>query len=102
MRSQDGAAEEPMKEFEMLRGEDEDEKSQSMVDVENGIFPAKAHDEDQHDGKNAKQPSLELTRTVSNALSRVTTRMTNRHIIDPGPPPGIHPHFHTVGAEHRC
>ncbi|KAK5172835.1 uncharacterized protein LTR77_002955 [Saxophila tyrrhenica] len=32
--------------------------------------------------------SLELTRTVSTALSRVTTRMTNRHIVDPGPPPG--------------
>lgn len=38
--------------------------------------------------KDGAHTSLELSRTVSNALSRVTSRMTNRHTVDPGPPPG--------------
>ena len=32
--------------------------------------------------------SLDLERTTSNALSRITSRVTSRHIVDPGPPPG--------------
>lgn len=93
MHSKDGAAEEPVRDLEKLRVEDEDEKSlsEAMVDIENGISQSKMHNEEEPEEKHARQSSLELTRTVSNALSRVTTRMTNRHITDPGPPPGILP-----------
>jgi hypothetical protein len=38
--------------------------------------------------KDGQHTSLELTRTASNALSRVTSRITNHHVVDPGPPPG--------------
>ena len=63
---------------------DNEEKSQtSLVPEEDiGVPISQTEEKDSHPA------SLELTRTVSNALSRVTTRMTNRHIVDPGPPPG--------------
>ena len=32
--------------------------------------------------------SMDLERTASNKLSRITSRVTSRHIVDPGPPPG--------------
>ena len=63
---------------------DDEEKSQSE------IFPnTDGHglDPEQGQGKEAHTASLELTRTVSIALSRVSTRLTARHIVDPGPPP---------------
>lgn len=34
-----------------------------------------------------EKPSLELKRTASNALSKVTSRLTTRSIREPGPPP---------------
>ena len=100
MQSQIAAAEVPMKDVEKLRVEDDDEKSQSenIVDPEDGISPAKAYDEDDHEGKGAQQSSLELTRTASNALSKVTSRLTNRHIVDPGPPPGTQ---RSLEVQHR-
>ena len=38
--------------------------------------------------KGERPASLRLTRTVSTRLSRVASRITNRDIVDPGPPPG--------------
>ena len=41
--------------------------------------------------KDEPHASLELTRTtttISTALSRVASRITNRNIVDPGPAPG--------------
>ena len=37
--------------------------------------------------KGTPLPSNELARTTSKALSRVSSRLTTRHITDPGPPP---------------
>ena len=37
--------------------------------------------------KGAGHKSLELTRTTTNALSRISTRLTSRHIQEPGPAP---------------
>ena len=37
--------------------------------------------------KDQTHSPLQLTRTASNALSRISTRLTSRHIIDPGPAP---------------
>jgi hypothetical protein len=39
------------------------------------------------DGKGPARPSKELKRTTSNALARVSSRLTTRSLPDPGPPP---------------
>jgi hypothetical protein len=72
------------------------EKTKDRVEEDGSSNIASEMSRDPEDGpsldatreKNQPNASLELSRTVSNALSRVTTRMTNRHITDPGPPPG--------------
>ena len=64
---------------------DYEEKGQSEISREDE--PSSTHDDVEDQDKEAHTTSLELTRTVSTALSRVTSRMTTRHIVDPGPPP---------------
>lgn len=70
----------------MDRIEDIDDEEESQLDISR---EAKDGNTEILSEKNdsVREPSLALSRTVSNALSRVTTRLTNRHIINPGPPP---------------
>lgn len=54
------------------------------------IAPEREHEESNDPArseKDAGNASLELTRTATNALSRISTRLTSRHIADPGPAP---------------
>ncbi|KAK3680334.1 hypothetical protein LTR37_021321 [Vermiconidia calcicola] len=62
-----------------------DDGSESVSDVPRGFANGDHISQDQERGD--QSPSLELTRTVSNALTKVGTRMTNRHVVDPGPAP---------------
>ena len=69
--------------LDRARNMDDEEKSQSSISPagQNGTSDSQVHD------KESRTASLELTRTVSNAISSLSTRVTNRHIVDPGPPP---------------
>ena len=74
--------------YERRRRDVDEEKAES------DIVPY--HDDIAQDSHNAEKNAAvanqavlpELSQTVSNALSRVATRMTNRDVVDPGPPPG--------------
>jgi hypothetical protein len=51
-------------------------------------IPGSAEEHEEGDGGNAPaRPSKELKRTTSNALARVSSRLTTRSLPDPGPPP---------------
>ncbi|KAK3719610.1 hypothetical protein LTR37_004147 [Vermiconidia calcicola] len=66
---------------EVLRDDGSESVSELSRDFDN-------RDRISHDHERGDQLyPLELARTVSNALTTVTTRMTNRHVVDPGPAP---------------
>lgn len=44
-------------------------------------------DEERHEGGAIRRASLQLTRTPSNVLNRVASRISTRSIVDPGPAP---------------
>lgn len=63
----------------------DESKSQSS----NAIAPEEQHEAHQpHPSeKDPDHEPLELTRTISHGLSRISTGLTARHIVDPGPAP---------------
>lgn len=87
MSSQNVPSRLPEEPFEKLKDVDDEEKTESDIlpDVRNDDLDAQIHEEE------GRPASLELVRTTSKALSKVSTRLANRHIVDPGPPPGKQP-----------
>ena len=61
--------------------------SASTQDDPDAVERASPQDGDEEDEKASPRPSRELRRTVSNALSRVGSRLTTHSITDPGPAP---------------
>lgn len=55
--------------------------------VEQASSRIEEHEDTDCDEKPSARPSKELTRITSNALDRVSSRLTTRSLPDPGPPP---------------
>ena len=67
------------------RGVEEEEQRNPSLEIRRHNASTSQHQDLE---KGERPASLRLTRTVSTRLSRVASRITNRDIIDPGPPPG--------------
>lgn len=79
----------PEEHVDRLKDVDDEEKTVSDISPHD---QTESHEYEAED-KVERPASLELTRTeskASQALSRVTSRITNRHIVDPGPAPGTY------------
>jgi predicted MFS family arabinose efflux permease len=73
---------------EELENETKDFEDENKSHASHGIARDDAEPVDPAEAeKGAGHASLELTRTTTNALSRISTRLTSRHIQDPGPAP---------------
>ena len=67
------------------RGVEEEEQRTPSLEIRRHNATTSQHPDLE---KGERPASLRLTRTVSTRLSRVASRITNRDIVDPGPPPG--------------